>query len=98
MYAKGEGVPENDWMAVAWYREAAKQGNAKAQSNLGGMYANGDGVPQDYIQALIWFNLAAAQGDKTGRTNRDITAKKMTPADVSKAQAMAREWMEKHQE
>ena len=33
-----------------------------------------------------------------GRENRDIMAKKMTPADISKAQAMAREWMEKHQE
>ena len=61
-------------------------------------HANGNGVPQDYIQALMWFNLAAAQGDKTGRKNRDYAAKKMTPADISKAQAMAREWMEKRQE
>ena len=31
-----------------------------------------------------------------GRKYRDIAAKKMTSADISKAQAMAREWLEKH--
>ena len=58
----------------------------------------GEGVPQDYVQAHMWFNLAAAQGNVVGRKNRDIVAKKMTSADISKAQAMAREWLEKHQE
>ncbi len=35
MYDNGEGVPENDAEAVKWYRKAADQGNAEAQSNLG---------------------------------------------------------------
>ena len=30
MYAKGDGVPENDAEAVKWYRKAADQGHAKA--------------------------------------------------------------------
>ena len=41
-------------------------------------------------------NLAAAQDNEDAGKNRDIVAEKMTPADISKAQAMAREWMEKH--
>ena len=34
--------------AVAWYRKAADQGYAIAQTNLGVMYDNGQGVAQDY--------------------------------------------------
>ena len=45
------------------------------------MYNLGESVSQDYVQAHMWFNLAAAQGSKKGRENRDIVAKKMTPAE-----------------
>ncbi len=61
------------------------------------MYFSGLGVPQDYVLAHMWFNLAASQGRKTAAKNRDIVAKKMTPADVSKAQRLAkRRWAAKH--
>ena len=46
----------------------------------------------------MWYNLAAAKESELGRKNRDITAKKMTAADISKAQRLAREWFEKHGE
>ncbi len=82
--------------ALKEYRPLAEQGHAAAQYNLGLMYANGKGVPQDFIQAHMWLNLAAAQSVELGRKNRDIIAKDMTPADISKAQAMAQEWLEKH--
>ncbi len=97
MFDKGEGVPQDYAEALRWYRKAAEQGDAVGQYNLGLMYGKGNGVPQDYVQAHMWFNLAAKQGDETGREDRDVTARIMTPADLSKAQAMAREWMEKHQ-
>ena len=35
MYAKGEGVTQDNEQAVAWYRKAAEQGEAIAQNNLG---------------------------------------------------------------
>ena len=98
MYGNGHGVPQDHAEAVKWYRLAAEQGNASAQFNLGLMYGNGEGVAQDYIQAHMWYNLAAARGDEIGRKNRDILAKRMTPADISKAQRLAREWLEKHGE
>ncbi len=50
MYGKGQGVPQDDAKAVKWYRKAAEQGYAGAQSNLGVMYGKGQGVPQDYAQ------------------------------------------------
>jgi TPR repeat protein len=44
------------------WEQAAAQGNAQAQYNLGLLYYNGQGVPQDYTKAREWFEKAAAQG------------------------------------
>ena len=55
MYAKGQGVPQDDQEAVRWSRLAAEQGDAVAQCNLGVMYNKGQGVPQDYQEAARWF-------------------------------------------
>jgi hypothetical protein len=44
----------------------------------------------------MWTNIAASQGYKDATNNRDILAKKMTPADISKAQDLARECVNKN--
>ena len=44
----------------------------------------------------MWFDLAVAQGRKEAADNREILVQQMTPADVSKAQSMAREWLNAH--
>ena len=98
IYHIGLGVQKDYAKAVKWYRKAAEQGNVNAQTSLGYMYGKGQGVTQDYVQAYLWSNLAAAQDHDAARKNRDAIAKEMTPADISKAQAMAREWLENHQE
>ncbi len=64
------------------------------------MYRNGEGVPQDYVQAHMWYNLAASKfppGERRDKAveNRYIVAKKMTPAQISEAQKLAREWKPK---
>ena len=43
--------------------------------------------------AHMWYNLAAANGHKKAGGWRDELAKKMSPAAIEKAQAMARECM-----
>ena len=93
MYVDGKGVPQDYKEAVKWYRLAADQGEASAQSNLGYMYSNGHGVLQDNVMAHMWYNIGSANSSGNSGINRDIIAKKMTPADISKAQAMARECM-----
>ena len=98
MYANGYSVPQDDAEAVKRYRLAAEQGDADAQFNLGAMYGKGEGVPQDYVQAHMWWILAAAKGNEDAKRGRDIIAKLMTPADISKAQVLAREWLEEHGE
>ena len=44
-------------------RQAAEQGDADAQYNLGLMYRNGLGVIQDFAEAVRWYRLAAEQGN-----------------------------------
>ena len=95
MYANGEGVPQDYAEALKLYRLAAEQGHAKAQTNLGMLYVSGQGVLQDNVLAHMWSNLGAANGSENGAKNRDIIAEEMTPQDISKAQAMAKECMSK---
>ncbi len=98
MYSKGHGVPQDYAEAMRWWRKAAEQGIDGAQYNLGIMYGYGQGVQQDYVQAHMWFDLAATQGNKDAAKNRDLVAKLMTPANITEAQRLAREWMAKYRE
>ncbi len=100
MYRYGHGVPQDYAEAVKWWRKAAAQGNAEAQFFLGHMYDSGKGVAQDDAQAYMWYNLAASRVPPG--ENRDIAvksrkfvAKVMTPAQISEAQKLAREWKPK---
>ena len=100
MYLNGRGVPQDYAEAARWYRKAAEQGFADAQFYLGAMYGDGQGVPQDYIQAHMWSNLAGSRHPPGKRRDlaikvREASAKHMTPADISKAQRLAREWWAK---
>ena len=97
LYLKGQGVTKDYAQAAKWYVLAAEQGDAGAQINLGEMYGNGQGVIQDFVFAHMWFNIAAASGIEKAVRGRDAVAKKLTLTQITEAQNMAREWMEKHQ-
>lgn len=60
---KGEGMPVDARNAAYWYEQAAKQGVAPAQLNLGIMYLRGEGVTADVKQARAWLEKAAHLGD-----------------------------------
>ena len=47
-------------------------------------------VIKNVIAAHMWFNIAASNGGTSALKNRDIIAKRMTAADISKAQGLAR--------
>ena len=95
IYEEGRGVPLDPIEATKWYRKAAGQGYAKAQRALGLKYEYGKGVPRHKILAHMWFGLSAANGDKFAARYRDGIAKRMTPAQVVKAQKLARDWLRK---
>ena len=81
--------------ALREWKPLAEQRYAAAQYNLGKMYADGQGVIQDNVYAHMWSNIAASSGIENASNNRDIIAKLMTSADISKAQDLARECVRK---
>jgi TPR repeat protein len=87
--------------AMKWYRRAANQGYADAQSNLGELYFAGRGAPQSYVQAYLWFSLAAANPASEKKTrddavhSRDLVAGKMTTVQIAEARRLASEWKPK---
>ena len=96
MYVLGQGVTRDYKTAVKLYSLAAEQGDASAQTNLGMMHQNGLGISQDYIRAHMWFDIAASSGKiRKASKNRDKIAKQMTPANITKAQDLARECVRK---
>lgn len=94
LYSKGDGVLQDYAEALKWYQLAAKQADVGAQSSLANMYYYGKGVLQNNIRAHVWYNIASANGHKKTAKWRDETAAKMTSADISEAQKMAKECMD----
>ena len=58
----GWGVQANYAKATYWYKKAAEQGSAHAETNLGTAYVKGHGVPPNVAQAIYWYKKAAEQG------------------------------------
>ena len=61
--------PEDYAQALDWYRRAAAQGLAEAQSNLGVMYEDGLGIAKDYAKAVASYREAAMHGASRGQYN-----------------------------
>ena len=80
------------------YLSAAQAGDANAQSQVGYMYAVGLGVARDLVEAHRWTNIAAARLPagrvrQSSVSNRNAAAAQMSPAQILKAQRLARNWL-----
>jgi len=60
---------KNYQKASTLFKEAAKQGYAPAEENLGNMYLNGLGVSRDDDKAAYWYKKAAEQGNAAAEAN-----------------------------
>ncbi len=58
-YITGQGVPQDWEQSFHWSLQAANQGLAKAQYNVGTAYYYGKGVDKDIDQAFIWWQKSA---------------------------------------
>lgn len=95
MHYQGKLMPQDYMAAAKWTLKAAEQGHVKAQVNVGFIYASGTGLPKNMVEAHKWFNLAAARGDMEGLQGREALARRMSPPQVAKAQALATVWKPK---
>ena len=75
--------------------KAAKQGDARAQHNLGRMYANGKDVAQDTVEAYAWFAVAAANGYEHAKDNLAMVKSRLDQDQLAVAQQRATQLFEK---
>jgi TPR repeat protein len=104
VYYLGLGVTQDYTEAAKWYKKAAEKGDNVAQIILGAMYEKGKGVPKDFVEAYKWFSISEMKKayilSKTSNTSmykEKLEKQNMTPAQITKAQKLAREWVEQHQ-
>ena len=95
MVAKGYNFDQQGQYedAVYWYRKAADQGLASAQSNLGNMYKLGLGVEQSDKQAVAWGRKAADQGYASAQYNLGVMYRDGLGVEQSYMQAVV--WFHK---
>lgn len=70
-------------------RQAATEGNAEAQLEVGILYEFGYNMPKNDITALAWYLRAADQGNVLAAARRDQLKSKMKPEDIDAAQKMS---------
>ncbi|HKF21685.1 MAG TPA: tetratricopeptide repeat protein [Candidatus Angelobacter sp.] len=92
-YDLGLHVQPDGKQSIHWLTEAANQGYAPAQYELGRIYLYGRGVPADYAKALLWEQKAAEQGD--ARAQRDLAFMYERGFGVPADPARAAEWNRK---
>ena len=90
-------IRPNKTEAAKWLRASAAKGHPHSYLCLGFLHEFGIGVRKDYVEAYKWFNLAALRKTEIAELSRNCLATAMTPAHVSKAQHLAREWLEEHE-
>ena len=89
MYEFGKGYPQDKAQGIVWFRKAALQNHAAAQTELAIIFATGDGVAQDNKQAVDWFQKAAALGNPTAQYNLGLLYAKGQGVKADNAQAIA---------
>jgi TPR repeat protein len=87
-YAKGEGVPQDQAEATAWFRRAAEAGSPEGMVLFGWSLAFGRGVPQDEPRAVDWFRRAAGLGSALGMTSLGWAYEEGSGVEADPAQAL----------
>ena len=82
--------------ALHVFRSLSEKGNAGAQTMLGWFYVFGIEMPIDRKYGYMWGGISKSNGDKHGADVMANAAEKMTPADISAAQKLARECVRKN--
>jgi TPR repeat protein len=91
-YAGRLDVRRDPVAAVKWFRKAAEQNLAAAQSNLGVCYERGDGVAKYEVEAYKWDLLAAAQGDAKAKSNTTLLELLMSQEQIEEGKQRAQVW------
>ncbi|MFC3032359.1 tetratricopeptide repeat protein [Pseudoalteromonas fenneropenaei] len=85
LYLKDQDFP----LAAKWLRNAALDGDSKAQFYMGLLFMKGQGVPQSVYHAAAWLSLAKSQGFSTATPVLDDIRKYLTTRRFKEAECYA---------
>jgi TPR repeat protein len=95
LYEKGLGVGQNKIKARDLYVATAQKADADTLFSIGVGWELDDCRPHDDAMAYLWYRLAAHKGIKQGNKNCDYLSEKMTAADISRAEEISRQLIER---
>jgi TPR repeat protein len=98
LYARGQGVLQDDAEAVKWLLKAAVQGHGQAQFFLGVMYLVGLGVDQDEVSGYAWVYLSAEKGVEEAAQLREQLQEEMEPSRLQDAKRLSEDLLRAQQE
>ena len=78
-----------DEASLEQLRQAATEGNAEAQLEVGILYEFGYNMPKNDVTALAWYLRAADQGNVLAVTRRDHLKSQMKPEEIEAAEKMS---------
>ena len=80
----------NPIQALAWYRLAATNGFAEAQTTLAERLNDELQPAPDYLEAYLWYHIAADAGNRVAAVSARRLKNKLTPAQLEQADKEAR--------
>ena len=90
VFQNGRDVQKDLREARKWYRTAAAQGDVDSMFRLAESYRSKKGDAQDLVHVYLWYSLAAFARSEDAIKARDKMEKSMSPAQIQKAQDLAR--------
>jgi len=87
-----------DLASLEQARQAAEQGNADAQLEMGILYEFGYNMPKNNVTALAWYLRSAEQGNALAVKRRDQLKSHMKPDEIDAADKLSKELMTKKPE
>lgn len=65
-YERGDGVEQDPFQTLVWFRRTADHGHALAQYNTALKYYNGAGMKQNLDESIRYAEMAVHNGSKSG--------------------------------
>lgn len=87
-----------DLASLEQTRQAAGQGDAEAQLEMGILYEFGYHMPKNNVTALAWYLRSAEQGNALAVKRRDQLKSQMTPEEIDAADKISTELVAKKPE
>ena len=87
-----------DLASLEQTRQAAGQGDAEAQLEMGILYEFGYHMPKNNVTAFAWYLRSAEQGNALAVKRRDQLKSQMTPEEIDAADKISAELVTKKPE